>query len=167
MKTIGKIKSYTASPEELFDCLDDLSVTGMHMTTSSTPMMGGKMNLDFLSPYQIGWHAEYRWTGKVLWMVLDFTVLVTRWIRGKEKSWETVGNAKMIIMSWFKMNLFVEGNDQQSTAHLSISYGRPEGFFNRILSFLLADWYCRWCLKNMLNDTEKKLRKTNVALNAS
>jgi hypothetical protein len=149
MKTIEKIKTYKASSEEVFDCLDDLSVTGMHMTESSMPMMGGKMNLEFLSSNKSGLNTKYRWTGKALWMVLDVTVLVTRWVRGKEKSWETQGIARMIIYSWFRMDLRVEGNLQQSTAHLSISYEKPKAFFNRILSFLVADWYCRWCLKNV------------------
>ncbi|HET9745793.1 MAG TPA: SRPBCC family protein [Chitinophagaceae bacterium] len=157
MKTIERSKIYQASPEEVFDCLDDLSVTGMHMTKSSMPMMGGKMNVELLSPHQKGLNTKYRWTGKVLWMVLDFTVHVTEWIRGREKSWETVGVARMIIMSWFKMNLKVEGNNQQSTAHLSINYEKPRGFFNRMLSFLLAGWYSRWCLNNMLNDAARKL----------
>ena len=94
-------------------------------------------------------------------MVLDFTVLVTKWIKGKEKSWETVGVARMIIYSWFRMDLKVEVDRLQTTAVLSISYERPKGFFNRVLSFLLADWYCRWCLKNMLNDTETKLKSKN------
>ena len=157
MKTIEKIKVYSARPEEVFDCLDNLSITGMHMTRSSMPMMGGKMNFEFLSANKTGLHAKYRWTGKVLWMLLDFTVVVTRWITGKEKTWETEGLAKMIILSWFRMDLKVEGNEQESTAILSISYERPKGFFYRLLSFLLADLYCRWCIRNMLNDTEKRL----------
>lgn len=160
MKTIENIKTYTASPQEVFDCLDDLSITGMHMTRSSMPMMGGQMNVAFLSPNKTGLNTKYRWTGKVLWMMLDFTVLVTEWIRGKKKSWETVGTAKMIIMSWFKMDLYVEGDQQRSTAHLSISYEKPNGFFNRALCFLLADGYCRWCLENMLQDAQQSLAKT-------
>ena len=162
MKTIEKTKSFTASPEAVFDCLDDLSVTGMHMTQSSMPMMGGKMNIEFLSANRCGLNTKYRWTGKVLWMILDFTVIVTDWVRGKEKSWETEGVAKLIICSWFRMNLAIEANNHsQTTARLSISYKKPNGFFNRLLSFVLADWYCRWCLKNMLNDAEKKLWGTD------
>jgi hypothetical protein len=163
MKTIIKIKTYQASAEAVFNCIDDLSVTGMHMTESSMPMMGGKMGLEYLSPSKTGLNTKYRWTGKMLGMALDFTVLVTKWVKGKEKSWETEGIPKMIIYSWFRMDLAVEGDHQKSTAHLSISYERPKGFLNRILSFILADWYCRWCLKNMLNDTEKKLKVTDSA----
>ena len=157
MKTIEKTKAFGASPDEVFACIDDLGVTGMHMTKSSMPMMGGKMDVEFLSANKTGLHTKYRWTGKVLWMIIDFTVVVTKWKIGKEKSWETEGLAKMIIMSWFRMDLTVTGNARKATATLSISYERPKRFLNRLLSFILADWYCRWCLKNMLNDTEKRL----------
>lgn len=158
MKTIRKTKSYQASAQKVFDCIDDLGVTGMHMTRSSMPMMGGIMDLQFLTDNKTGLQTKYRWTGKVLWMILDFTVVVMKWIKGQEKSWQTEGQAKLIIMSWFRMDLKVEGENESSTANLSISYERPTGFFNRILSFLLADWYSRWCLRNMLNDTEKRLK---------
>ena len=164
MKTIKKTKTFAAGPEEVFGLLDDLGVTGMHMTESSMPMMGGKMNIEFLSENKSGLNTRYRWTGKVLWMVMDFTVVVTKWTRGQQKSWETQPGARMIIMSWFKMDLLTEGNNLQTTAHLSISYQRPKGVFQRILSFVLADWYCKWCLNNMLNDTQKKLSEKTLML---
>jgi hypothetical protein len=33
-------------------------------------------------------------------MKMDFTVEVTKWLKGIEKTWETIGEAKMIIYSW-------------------------------------------------------------------
>jgi hypothetical protein len=157
MKTIQKIKSYNAASEKVFACIDDLGVAGMHMTKSSMPMMGGKMDVEFLTAYKSGLHTRYRWTGKVLWWELDFTVEVTKWIKGKEKTWETIGPAKMIIYSWFQMNLKVEQGLHESIAYLSISYNKPKGIFNRILCVLVGPWYAKWCLDNMLNDTEKEI----------
>jgi hypothetical protein len=164
MKTIEKLKTYKASAEAVFDFLDDISVTGMHMTESSMPTIGGKLKLEFLSTNRKGLNTRYRWTGKVLWMDMDFAVLVSRWIKNEEKTWETVGSTRMIINSWFRMELKIKGDKQQSTARLSISYEMPKGIFNNILSFLLADWYCKWCLKNMLNDTEKKLMSAKTLM---
>lgn len=166
MKTIERTKVYKATLEEVFNCLDDLSVTGMHMTQSSMPMMGGKMNLEFLSEHKTGLGTKYRWTGTVCGMMLDFTVQVTNWVKGREKTWETVGASKMIIYSWFQMHLYVEKAREGSMAHLSISYKRPKGSFERLLSFFLADWYGRWCLNNMLNDAENKLRHPGAVPNA-
>jgi len=157
MKTVEDTRVYQASPEKVFDCLDDLGVTGMHMTESSMPMMGGKMHLEFLTANKTGLHTKYRWTGRVLWWPLDFTVKVTKWEKGKEKVWETIGITKLVIYSWFRMNLNIFSIPNGSFTRLSISYKKPAGFFNRIVCFVLGNWYCRWCIKNMLKDTENKL----------
>lgn len=85
---------------------------------------------------------------------MDFTVKVTKWIEGKEKIWETIGETKLIIYSWYRMCLKVSPMESGSQAELSISYEKPTGFLNRILSFLFANWYCKWCLKKMLGDAK-------------
>jgi hypothetical protein len=162
MKTIKKTKLYAASPEVVFDRLEDLGVTGMHMTKSSAMMMGSKLNLQYLSTNKKGPAAKYRWTGAMLGLKMDFTVVVTRWIAGKEKTWETLRPAKMIIYSWYRMHLKVRKIDNQTRAELSITYEKPKGFWYKLLCFFFADWYCRWCLSNMLIATEKALRQTAI-----
>ena len=162
MKTLKRIETYRATPEKVFQCIDDLGVTGMHMTKSSMPMMGGKLDLNFLTANHTGLGSKYRWTGKVVGMTMDFTVEVTKWIKDKEKIWETIGEPKMIIYSWFRMQLAISPSANNTQAELSISYEKPNGWFNRLLSFFLADWYCIWCLKNMLDDSKKTLERLEV-----
>lgn len=157
MKTITKKLIINASPEKVFETLDDLGVTGMHMTRPSAMMMGSKLHLQYLTENQKGLGSKYRWTGKMMGMKMDFTVEVTRWIKGVEKTWETIGAAKMIIYSWYRMNLLVSKQGSRALAELSIAYKKPKGWFAGIISFLFADWYCRWCLNNMLNDTKRIL----------
>jgi hypothetical protein len=95
---------------------------------------------------------------------MDFTVEVTKWIHGRKKSWETVGNASLIIYSWYRMTLIVdETRDNKTLAHLSITYRKPKGFLNRIISFLFADWYCNWCLRKMLGDARKTIALKHLA----
>ncbi len=162
MKTLKRIETYRATPEKVFQCIDDLGVTGMHMTKSSMPMMGGKLNLNFLTANHTGLGSKYRWTGKVVGMTMDFTVEVTKWVKGKEKIWQTIGDPKMIIYSWFRMNLEISTSLDDTQAELSITYEKPKGWLNRFLSFFLADWYCGWCLKNMLDDSKKTLDRPEV-----
>lgn len=163
MKTITKTIIINASPEKVFETLDDLGVTGMHMTQSSAMMMGSKLHLQYLTENHKGLGSKYRWTGKMMGLNMDFTVEVTKWIKGVEKVWETIGEARMIIYSWYRMNLLVSKNGDKSLAELSITYKKPKTSFAKIISFLFADWYCRWCLKNMLNDTKKILEpNTNL-----
>lgn len=159
MKTVIKTQTYNAPPEKVFQLLDDLSVTGMHMTQSSMAMMGSKLNLEFLTENKTGLGTKFRWTGKMLWMKMDFTVVVTKWIKGKEKVWETVGESKMIIYSWYRMNLILTSTGELTVATLSITYEKPNEWYFNILSFFFAKPYCNWCLNNMLRDCKKLLEK--------
>ena len=165
MKTITQKMQIQASPGKVFETLDDLSVTGMHMTQSSAMMMGSKLHLQYLTDNHKGLGSQYRWTGKMMGMNMDFTVEVTKWVKGVEKVWETIGEARMIIYSWYRMNLLVSTDGNKSFAELSITYKRPHGWFAKIISFLFADWYCKWCLNNMLHDTKKVLEPdTNIKI---
>jgi hypothetical protein len=162
MKTISRMQEYTASPLRVFQCLDDLGVTGMHMTKSSMMMMGSKLHLSYLSDNKTGLGSKYRWTGSMMGLKMDFTVEVTKWIKGVEKTWETVGPARLIIYSWYRMNLLVWDSGNETTAELSITYEKPAGFINRLLSFLFADWYCRWCLREMLDGARDAIAESKT-----
>lgn len=94
MKTLFRKEGFPTSARQVFKTIDDLGVTGMHMTKSSMMMMGSKLSLEFLTPNKTGLGSRYRWTGR---------------------------------------------------------------FFNKILCFFLADWYCRWCLKKMLGGAKKAI----------
>jgi len=157
MKTLKKTETYSSTPEQVFKCLDDLGVTGTHMTQSSAMMMGSKLNLEFLTTNHTGPGSKYRWTGKMMGMQMNFTVEVTRWIQNKEKVWETIGEARLIIYSWYRMQLLVNPTQQGAQAMLSISYERPKHLFNYFLSFLFAGWYGNWCLRKMLRDARMVL----------
>ncbi|NOS90854.1 MAG: hypothetical protein HOP30_02930 [Cyclobacteriaceae bacterium] len=159
MKTLTRTASYPYQPDIVFRCLDNLGVTGMHMTQSSMMMMGSKLDLQFLTENRTGLGTKYRWTGKMMGMKMNFTVEVTKWINGEEKVWETIGHSELIIYSWYRMHLQLTKMPNGTKAQLSISYRPPEGIFYKIISFLLADWYCRWCLRNMLEDGKKILLK--------
>ena len=161
MKTIKRTEVYNAPAQKVFSYLDDLGVTGMHMTKSSAMMMGSKLNLEYLTVHHTGPGSKYRWTGTMMGMKMDFTVEVIKWTEGVEKTWETIGEARMIIYSWYRMHLMVSPKGNTTEAELSITYERPKGWLARIISFLFADWYCNWCLKNMLSDSKEKLKLLN------
>jgi len=165
MKTISRSEHFVATPSQVFKAIDDLGVTGMHMTESSMMMMGSKLELEFLTSNKTGLGSSYRWTGKMMGMPMAFTVVVTIWEDGKEKVWETIGPTKLIIYSWYRMKLVVAREKNETIADLSISYERPNGLFNKVISFLFANIYCRWCLKQMLGDAKKCVegsKKTNA-----
>lgn len=155
MKSISKTITIKAAPEKVFVQMDDFSKTGMHMSESSTMMMGSKLTLEQLSPNSVGLNAKYRWYGKMMGMNMDFTQVVTKWMPPKLKEWETIGDAQIIIMRWYRMGFETAPAANGTMVTISIAYEPPEGWFYRFLSFLFGGLYCNWCLNNMLNDTKK------------
>lgn len=157
MVTIQRSETFSAGPEKVFEYFDDLNITGMHMTRPSLALFGSKFHTEFLTQHHTGPGSTYRWSGKMMGMVMDFTVQVTKWIHGKEKIWETIGIPRMIIFSWYRMHLFLNARAGRTIAELSISYEKPDKWYFRILSFLFARIYCVWCLRNMLRDSKKSI----------
>jgi hypothetical protein len=140
------------SPEEVFAFMDDIRNTGKHMMKNNGPMVGSKLKIEWLSDHKTGLGTKYRWTGNVIGMKIDFTVEVSKWIKGKEKVWSTVGEAKMIVIDWFEMNLIIiPEKDGKSKTNLSINYTKSRG----LLGFLFGKWYSKWCVSSMLKDTKK------------
>lgn len=122
MKTITRTEDFDATPEKIFRYLDDLGITGMHMTKSSPMMMGSKLHLQYLTANDTGPGTTYRWTGTMMGMNIYFTVEVTKWIAGIEKIWETIGVTTMIIYSRYRMHLLLTKKDNTTVVELSISY---------------------------------------------
>ena len=88
---------------------------------------------------------------------MNFSETVTKWQSPKMKEWETVGESKIIIMSWYRMWFEITPAENGTLAKISISYLPPKEWYYKILSFFFTNWYCNWCLNNMLNDTKKNL----------
>ena len=157
MKTTSKNIRIHSTPEKVFDQMDDFSKTGMHMSESSMMMMGSKLKLEQLSINSTGVGAKYRWYGKMMGITMDFSETITKWQPPKIKERETVGEAKIIIMSWYRMWFEISPAENGTNAQISIQYLLPEPWYYKILSFFFANWYCNWCLNNMLNDTKRNL----------
>ena len=90
-------------------------------------------------------------------MTMDFSESVTKWQQNKLKEWEIFGEAKIIIMAWYRMWFEISPTENGTLANISISYLPPKDWYFKILSFFFANWYCNWCLNNMLMDTKKSL----------
>lgn len=161
MKSRHKTAIIQAAPEIVFAQMDDFSKTGMHMSESSMMMMGSKLKLEQLSPNSSGLGAKYRWYGKMMGMTIDFEEKVTKWEPPKLKEWETIGEAQIIIMRWYRMGFKITPAENGTIVSMSITYEPPKAWFFRLLSFLFGPLYCNWCLNNMLNDTKKALELQN------
>lgn len=141
--------------------MDNIGNTGMHMTKSSMPMMGSKLELKQLPENPTGLNSKYHWFGKMMGLTMDFTIIVSKWITDKEKVWETIGTAKMIILEWYQMRLVISPEGLNTRAELSITYTRPKNLFFKFISFFLAPLYAHWCLNNMLADSKNNLEASH------
>ncbi len=142
------------TPENVFIYIDQMGNTGAHMKKRSMAMMGSKLVLSQLSENAVGLNSKYNWKGRVLGFKMDFTVVTSKWESNKEKVWGTVGEAKMIILEWYQMQLLITKVGEDTLVDLSIKYTKPRKFFFRSIGFILAKPYAKWCLKNMLQDTK-------------
>ena len=138
MTTKTKTIFIHSTPEKVFAHMDDFLKTGMHMIKSSMMMMGSKLNLEQLSTNSTGVAAKYRWYGKMMGMTMDFSEEVTKWQSPVLKEWETFGEAKLIIMSWYRMWFEITPAEKGATAKISISYLPPTGLLYKILSFFFC-----------------------------
>ena len=126
-----------SSLDKVFAQMDDFSKTGVHMSESSMMMMGSKLKLEQLSINPTGVGAKYRWYGKMIGMTMNFSETVTKWQSPKMKEWETVGESKIIIMSWYRMWFEITPAENGTLAKISISYRHQKnGIIKSFLSFL-------------------------------
>ena len=159
MKSLKKEIIIPVLPENVFSFMDDVSKTGMHMSENSMMMMGSKLILEQIPGPSKGIGATFHWYGKVMRMPVDITETVTTWRENREKVWETTGTPKIILLGWYRMILKTEPAKDGTCVSLQIDYTQPNGWFYKILYFFLSNWYCNWCLSNMLNDCKKSFEK--------
>jgi len=164
MKTLTKNILIHSTPEKVFANMDNIGNTGMHMTKSSMPIMGSKLELKQLSENATGLNSQFYWYGKMIGFTMDFTVLVTKWIKDKEKVWETIGVARLIIYRWYQMHLLISPQKQRTKAELSIAYIKPKNIFLKFIAVFLVMFYASWCLTNMLRDSKTSLETTTNIL---
>jgi len=142
--------------DEVFAFLDDVRNMGAHMERGG---MGVKLQHERLSENDTGVGATSRWHGRAFGLKVDYTTVVSRWVPNREKSYETIGRPRMIIMSGFRMHWTLEPAVTGTKIAIDLEYGRPDSLVGRFLSRLLGKRYGDWCLNMIMADTEAALRR--------
>ncbi|MGH7333915.1 MAG: hypothetical protein ACREKS_14480 [Candidatus Rokuibacteriota bacterium] len=91
---------------------------------------------------------------EVAGLTLDFTEVVTEWVPGRHKTWETVGNPRIIIMAHYRIRFTLSLLEHGTLLTLELEYDPRQSWWGRVLSWLLADWYGRWCLRRIGRDAK-------------
>jgi hypothetical protein len=143
-----------APPSRGFAWLDDPRNTGWHMSRRSLAMAGGLLRVEQLSQHATGQDATYRSSGRMLGLRIDFTTTVVRWIENREKVWRTVGNPHLAVIGQFERRLAVDASDGGTRLTLSFAYDLPASRGGRVLGWLLAGPYARWCVLRIIRDVQ-------------
>lgn len=134
-----------ATSERVFAHVDDIRNLARHMSgQGSMPMMGSSLALEFVSPEHTGVGATYRYSGRVMGLIIDFSETVAWYVPGREKVWRTIGTPRLIIIDSYEI---------RSRLTLTFNYELPRSGLRRLLGRLLAAAFARWCLGSMVVGT--------------
>jgi hypothetical protein len=161
MPVLSRSATIEAPAGHVFAYVDDIRNLARHMSErGSMPMMGSKLTLEIVTPEPTGVGATYRYSGRVLGLTIDFSETVTRYVRGREKVWRTIGRPRLLIIDSYEMRVLAEPvTDTRSNLTISIDYTLPSRDPWRLFGRWLAASYARWCLGSMIEGTKRDLEQ--------
>jgi hypothetical protein len=155
------------APETLFDYLDDHERLGAHMTKPSMMMMGGRMSYEFDAQKARAIGSVIRMGGAFLGLELFAEEVVAARQPPTLKIWETRGEPKLIIIGSYRMGFEIEEAGQGAEVCVFIDYNYSDSVVGRLLGFLLAPMYARWCVERMARDAWAQFSSPAPALESA
>ena len=140
-----------ASPEGVFAFVDDQSRLSSHMSQSSWMMGGGRMSIDLdeAKGQAVGSHIQL--SGRVFGIRLFLDEVITRRDPPREKTWQTVGTPRLLVIGNYRMGLQITPGRPGSRLRVFIDYDLPTGWVTYWLGRLFGGLYARWCVAQMLS----------------
>jgi polyketide cyclase/dehydrase/lipid transport protein len=144
--------SIEATPEQVFEYLDDHRNLSSHMDKSSWMMAGSRMDieLDRDDGRRVGSHI--RLNGTVLGVKLAVEEAVIERDVPRRKSWRTLGEPRLLVIGPYQMGFEIAPRDGASALRVFIDYELPEAKSLRWLRQMFALFYARWCIRRMAHD---------------
>lgn len=139
-----------APPEAVFDYVDNPLNLASHMRQASWRMAGSAMTiaLDARQGKAVG--APIRMSGTMLGLHLSLDEVVTEREPPRYKTWETVGEVKLLILAGYRMGVLVRPMQANSLITIFIDYDLPTRGMGRLLGAWCSGWYARWCVRQMI-----------------
>jgi hypothetical protein len=140
------------TPDAVFNHVDDHERLSSHMTRSSWMMGGGRMDvqLDAERGRRLG--SRIRMSGRAFGLQLSLEEVVGEYDPPRHKSWETVGEPRLLIIGRYRMGFDVGPQSGGSKLRVFIDYELPQGTRGGWLIAKLASWYAAWCTQRMVED---------------
>ena len=139
-----------ASPAALFAELDDHDRLVSHMMRSSAMMAGSTMRFGYDEGAGRAVGSKISMSGRMLGLNLSADEVITEREPPFRKSWETVGEPRLLVIGGYHMGFEIAPEAEHSRLRLFIDYeDSPPPW--RWLGRLLGRAYARWCVENMAN----------------
>ena len=153
----------TAAPT-LFAYLDDHARLSGHMSKSSWMMAGSRMEIevDALQGRAVG--SKIRIHGRVLGLRLFVEEVVTEHEVPCRKSWETVGDVRLLVIGAYRMGFEIASDGARSRLRVFIDYALPTRGVSRWLGRALGPWYARWCTRRVARDAMRAFERRGGAI---
>jgi hypothetical protein len=101
-----------------------------------------------LDPQQgrsVGSHIVLR--GRVFGIRLYLDEVVTRREPPLSKTWETVGDPRLLVIGPYRMGFELLPDDTTAQLRVVIDYELPTKGISRLLGRLFGRWYAKWCTR--------------------
>jgi len=156
-----------APVEQVFAYADDQTQLSSHMSESSTMMGGGSMHIEFDEGHGQRVGSHIRLSGRAFGIALSVEEIVTERDAPQRKAWVTVGQPTLLVIGPYRMGFETRPEGERTRLCVFIDYALPQGRAARWLGHLLADYYAKWCTRQMATDVASHFRshahKTSVS----
>lgn len=148
--------SIPASASDVFAFIDDHKRLASHMNRPSWMTGGGRMDatVDARQGQAIGSHITM--SGKAFGLTLFLDEVVTTHDPPHRKTWETVGNPRLVVIGRYGMGVEVSDRGEACSLRVWIDYDLPP---RRWIGRLFGSIYAKWCVSKMINDTRNHFRE--------
>ncbi len=144
-----------ASAERVFDQLDDPTRLSEHMSKRSWRMGWGRMEtvLDAQRGRSVGSHIVIR--GRVFGIPLYLDEIVTVRERPLAKTWETVGEPRLLVIGPYRMGFDLRPDGTTTQLRVAIDYELPAKGISRWLGRVFGRSYAKWCTRQIARDARR------------
>ena len=145
-----------APAEELFAYIDDHARFSSHMNKSSWMMGGGRMEVlvDDGKGQKVDSHIRLSGTAFGIKLFLD--EVVTRHEPPSIKTWETVGDLRLLVVGHYGMGIEITPQGSDSLMRVYIDYDLPTT--NVWLGRLFGGMYAKWCVAQMIGGAQNQFK---------
>jgi len=152
----------SASPEGVFERLDDQSRLAEHMARSSAMMGGGRMTYAFDEAQGRAVGSVIRMGGVAFGLQLSVEEVVTEHDPPRRKAWRTLGEPQLVIIGRYAMGFEIRPASHGSDLTVWIGYDLPRRGWGRRAPGLAA-FYARWCVRRMVKDAVDHFQAAHAA----